>query len=346
MHASHRSLAFVLITAGLAAACRSTAPAPAAVSANTWAVVDGQEITRDEVEKAFRRIGDPSRTLSDEEAIAAKLALLDDMIVEEVLLAKAAAQKLVVSDTELDAAYAAAKKDIPDDAFQQELTRRNLTAADMRDGLRRELLAKKVVDQEVVSKIAVSDQEVTTFFNANQSQFNFAEDAYHLAQIIVTPVRDTQIANRTGDDAATPQAAAAKVAMLMERLKSGTPFGDLARDFSEDPESAPRGGDMGLVPVSAIRRAPAALRDAVLNTEPGRASVVQDGNALRIVLVVSREKAGQRDLSTPGTKEQITQAIRTRKEQLLRDAYLNMRRADAEVTNYLARRLVERNGKL
>jgi parvulin-like peptidyl-prolyl isomerase len=346
MHASHRSLAFVLITASLAAACRSTAPAPAAVSANTWAVVDGQEITRDEVEKAFRRIGDPSRTLSDEEAIAAKLALLDDMIVEEVLLAKAAAQKLVVSDTELDAAYAAAKKDIPDDAFQQELTRRNLTAADMRDGLRRELLAKKVVDQEVVSKIAVSDQEVTTFFNANQSQFNFAEDAYHLAQIIVTPVRDTQIANRTGDDAATPQAAAAKVAMLMERLKSGTPFGDLARDFSEDPESAPRGGDLGFVPLSAVKQAPPALRDAVLKVAPGSARVVTQDGMHTILFVVAREPAGQRDLSTATVRENITQTLRARKEQMLRTAYLSALRADAEIVNYLARRVVEAQGSV
>ena len=36
--------------------------------------------------------------------------------------------------------------------------------------------------------------------------------------------------------------------MLMERLKAGTPFGDLAADFSEDPESAPRGGDLGFIP--------------------------------------------------------------------------------------------------
>ena len=34
---------------------------------------------------------------------------------------------------ELDAAYAEAKKNIPYDAFQQELTRRNITAADMRE---------------------------------------------------------------------------------------------------------------------------------------------------------------------------------------------------------------------
>jgi peptidyl-prolyl cis-trans isomerase SurA len=345
MHASHRCLVLALITAGISgAACRSTAPAPAPVSANTWALVDGQEITRDEVEKAFRRIGDPSRTLSDEEAIAAKLALLDDMIVEEILVTKAAALKLVVSDTELDAAYGEAKKNIPDDAFQQELTRRNLTVADMRDGLRRELLAKKVVDQEVGSKVTVSDQEVTTFFNANRSQFNFAEDAYHLAQIVVTPTRDAQIANRTGDDAATPQAAGAKVAMLMERLKGGTPFGDLARDFSEDPESAPRGGDLGFVPLSAVKQAPPALRDAVLKGTIGNARVVTQDGVHTILFVVAFEKAGQRDLSMPAIRENITQTLRARKEQMLHTAYLSALRTDADIVNHLARRVVEAQG--
>src|ERR1035441_7025354 len=43
--------------------------------------------------------------------------------------------------------------------------------------------------------------------------------------------------NRTGDDATTRQAAAAKVQMLMERLKSGAPFSQLAMDYSEDPQS-------------------------------------------------------------------------------------------------------------
>jgi len=103
---------------------------------------------------------------------------------------------------------------------------------------------------------------------------------------------------------------------------------------------------MGLVPLSAIRQAPAALRDAVLAMEPGRARVVNDGSVLRIVLLVSREQAGQRDLSTPGTKDQITEALKARRQQLLRDAYLSALRADADVTNYVARRLVEGNGKL
>ena len=296
---------------------------------------------RDEVEKGFRRTGNPAQPLSAEETSAAKLSILDELITEEVLIAKASALNIAVADTDVDKAYDEAKKGIPDEAFQKELTTRNLTVADMRDRLRRELIAQKVIDREVTAKVSVSDQQVTDFFNANRSQFNLPEDAYHLAQIIITPVRDQQISNRTGDDAATPQAAAAKIQMLMEKLKGGAPFGDLARDFSEDPESAPRGGDLGLVPLSAVKQAAPPLRDAVLTMKPGNAKVVSGNGAYTLVYVVARESAGQRDLSTPNVKQRITDTLRTRREQLLRAAYLTVARTDADVVNYLARRVVQ-----
>ena len=111
----------------------------------------------------------------------------------------------------------------------------------------------------------------------------------------------------------TPQAAAAKVQMLMERLKAGAPFGELAMDYSEDPESAPRGGDLGFVPVSRLKQAPPQLRDAVLNKAPGTVNVASGGGAHTIVLVVAHEQAGQRDLSTPGVRERITETLRTRR---------------------------------
>jgi peptidyl-prolyl cis-trans isomerase SurA len=198
----------------------------------------------------------------------------------------------------------------------------------------------------VESKIAVTDREVTAFFEANREQFNLAEDAYRIAQIVVTPVREERLANRTGDDAATPQAAQAKVRMLMERLEAGASFSDLAVDYSEDAESAPRGGDLGFVPLSALKQAPPPLRDAVLKASPGTARVVSSGGTHTIVLVVAHEKAGQRDLSMPAVRENIAQTLRARKEQLLRTAYLTALQADAEVVNYLARRLVESGGTL
>ena len=283
--------------------------------------------------------------LSDEEALLAKMSVLEDMIIEHILLSRASRLAVSVTDTDLDNAYNEARKGIPDDAFQQELTRRNLTAADMRDGLRREMLGRKIMEHEVTTKVTISDQEVIDFFNANRAQFNLPEEAYHLAQIVVTPVRDQQIANRTGDDATTPQAAAAKVQMILGRLKSGGAFGDLARDFSEDPNTAPQGGDLGLVPMSQIRKATPLLRDAALKTTVGAARVVNENGMLTIVYVVAHEPAGQRDLSSPGVRERITGGLKAAREQALRTAYLAAARTDADVVNYLARKVVDAQGK-
>jgi peptidyl-prolyl cis-trans isomerase SurA len=346
----HSHIAIVvgaLAVLSVGTSCREankTPPAPA-VSPNAWAVVDGREISRSDVDKAYQRARDASQPVSEEETLAAKLSLLDDLILQDILLAKARTLNLDVPQTELDAAYNNAKKNMTDDAFQQELTRRGLSVADMREGLRRELLAQKLIAQEVGSKVTVTDQEVADAFNANRGQFNVAEESYRLAQIVVTPVREPQVGNATGDDATTPQQAAAKVQMLMERLKAGASFRDLATSYSEDPQSAQRGGDLGLVPISRLNQAPPPLRNAVIGKEPGAVNVAASGNgAYTMVLVVSHEKAGQRDLSTPGVRDGITETLRARKEQLLRAAYITASRSDAKVVNYFARRLVESKG--
>jgi parvulin-like peptidyl-prolyl isomerase len=344
------ALAFVTVC-GVGAACgpspTTSAPAPAApaaVSPDTWASVDGRTITRDMVEKAYRRVADVDRPPSDEEALAAKLAVLNDLILQDILAAKARELTIEVADADIDTAVSQARQGMTDEVFQKELSRRSLTTADMRDSIRRDLLAQKVIEREVTSKIGVADQEVTAFFNANRDQFNLKEDAHRVAQIVITASREAQLANRTGDDAATPEAASAKVEMLMGRLKAGAAFSDLAMDYSEDAESAPRGGDLGLVPASQLRQAPATLRDAVIKAEPGTVNVVSSNAGHIIVLVLSHERAGQRDLSMPEVKQTITDTLRARKEQLLRTAYLTTARGDARVDNYLARRLLENRG--
>ena len=134
--------------------------------------------------------------------------------------------------------------------------------------------------------------------------------------------------------------------MITERLKSGTRFSDLAADYSEDPESAQRGGDLGLVPISALKQAPELLQKAVIGKAPGAVNVVSAGGIYTVVLVIAHEQAGERGLTTPGVKEGITQTLKDRKEQLLRTAYLSAARNEAVVVNHLARRVVEGNGKI
>jgi len=339
-------LAGAFAAALLASACGSSkTPSEPAVTADTWAVVDGRAITKDATEKAFRRVRDPNETLSPEEALAAKLSVLDDLILQDLLVAKAPALKVEVPAADLDAAFTNARGGLTDEQFKQELSRRNLTEADVREGLRRQLLAEKVLEQEVSKQVAIGEPDVAKFFEANRAQFNLAEEAYHIAQIVITPQRDPQVGNATGDDAATPEAATAKARLIMERLKGGASFRQLATSYSEDPASAQRGGDMGLIPLSQLQQAPPPLRNAVIGKTAGTVNVVTAGNgAFTIVLVVSHEAAGQRDLSTPGVKDQITNTLKSRKEGLLRAAYLTSLRTDAAVVNHLARRVVQAKG--
>ena len=64
------SLIAALCVAAAVAGCRSAPEGPAqTVSPDTWAVVDGRSITREEVEKAFLRIQETPQALSTEEAL-------------------------------------------------------------------------------------------------------------------------------------------------------------------------------------------------------------------------------------------------------------------------------------
>ena len=162
----------------------------------------------------------------------------------------------------------------------------------------------------------------------------------------MTPVRDPQVANSTGDDATTPQEAAAKVQMLMERLKAGASFRDLAMGYSEDPESAPRGGDLGFVPVSRLKQAPPPLRDAVLNKAPGAVNVASAGGAHTLVLVVGA-RAGRTTRSVDAGRARAHHRNAAGAQRATAARRLPHRRAQRrEVVNYLARRLVESKGNM
>lgn len=341
-----RRIAAGLMAVSLLGACTRQPPPPPAPPADAWATVDGRHIVAADVEKAYQRARDLSATLSSEELQAARMSLLEDLITQDLLLAKARELMIDVTQAEVDKAFTEARGTLTEEQFQQGLTERTLTASDVQASLRRDLIVQKVLDSQVTSKVVITDAEVSDFFAANRAQFNLTEDAYHLAQIVVTPVREPQATNASGDDAASPQAVQQKVAMLMQRLQMGESFAQLAAQFSEDPESAPRGGDLGLVPASTVRQAAPALRDAVLQLTPGFSRVVNQDGMATIVFLVARETAGQRELSTPGVKDQITEALKARREQLLRSAYLTALRTDARITNHAAKRVVEANGKV
>jgi peptidyl-prolyl cis-trans isomerase SurA len=341
-----RTLLAAVACLSLAGGCQSAGTSKD-LSSDVWASVDGREIRRDDVEKAYRRELQPTPTPpSDDEVMAAKLSLVDAMITRNILIERARAMKIEVTAAEIDAAFAERKRALSEEAFQQELRQRNLTADDMKEGLRRELIANKVIEQDVVSKIGISDADIQDYYDKHRAEFNVPETQYHIAQIVITPAREAQLRNRKNDDATTAVEALHKADMLMERLKGGAEFSQLAMDYSEDPQSAAQGGDLGFVSATQLKQVPAPLRDAVLKAQPGSVNVVSGNGAHTLVLLVAREAAGQRDLTMPSVKDGISTGLHDRKATLLQAAYLTAARNDAKIVNNLARQLLQAQGRM
>jgi peptidyl-prolyl cis-trans isomerase SurA len=335
--------AAVLVCAMLAGCKKQVAAGP-----DVWAVVDGKEIHRAEVEKYFRsRVNPEGPPPSQEEALSLKLSILDDLINNEILLEHANKTNVVASDAEVEDKFTESKNPYTEEEFQRKLRDSGITVDDLKSELRREVSIQKLINREIISKITVTDQDVIDFYNQNRAQFNLAEPRFHLAQIVVTPRPDPTVHNRKNDKSTNDAEARRKAALLEEKLNTGADFSQLAMDYSED-SSASTGGDLGFIPESSFNQSDPALKKAALALKPGEVSqpiAVRTGGYV-IVKMLAKEPAGQRELSDPQVQQAIRDTLRNRKEQLLRMAYLSEARDNAQVVNYLARQLLESAGKL
>ncbi|HWQ03051.1 MAG TPA: peptidylprolyl isomerase [Candidatus Nitrosotenuis sp.] len=336
------SLALLL---GVAACRKEAAPGP-----DVWAVVNEKEIKREEVEKYFRsRFAAGDQQPSQEEALSLKLNILDELINNEILLDRAKKLGLEAGDGEVEDRFTESKSPLTEDEFQRQLKDRGLTVDDLKRDLRRQISIQKLLNREIVSKVTITDQDIADFYNQNRAQFNVAETQYRIAQIVVTPRKDPLVRNRKNDDAGSDVEAKRKIQTLYERLASGADFAQLAMDYSEDP-SAANGGDLGYNPESAFRnpkQVPTELSRIILGLKPGELSnIIVSPDAYRILKLVGREPAGQRELSDPRVQQSIRETLRNRKEQLLRAAFLAVIRDESKVVNYLAQQVLESNGKL
>jgi peptidyl-prolyl cis-trans isomerase SurA len=339
---------FIAVAGLLAVACVAGCNRQAQHSPDVWAVVNGKEIHKDEVEKYYRtRINPEGQAPSQEEALSLKLNVLDELINNEILIERAKKLNLEASDGEVEDKFTELKSPYTEDEFQRQLKERGVSVDDLKRDLRRQLSIQKLLNREVVAKISITDQDVAEFYNANKAQFNVAEPQFRIAQIVITPRKEPQIRNRKNDDATNEAEAQRKVKMLMDRLNSGADFAQLAMDYSEDMNSAATGGDMGYVPESALNQSDPALKKLVLGLKPGQVGPpIQLKEGYRILKLITRESPGLRGLAEPQVQQTIRDTLRNRKEQLLRAAYLAIARDEARSTNYLAQQVIETAGKL
>jgi len=259
---------------------------------------------------------------------------------------------LLATDEEVDREVNKVKAPYTQEQFDQKLKDKKITLDDFRRDLRRSLTVDKVLNKEVTSKINITDQDVSDYYNAHKGEFNLIEPQYHLAQIYVSPLPNPQVHNLKNDKAQNEADARKKIQMLSNRLDSGDDFATLAMNYSEDSETSANGGDLGFTPESALQRTDPTTREVVMKLKPGQYSpviTVADPVSkrivgFRVVRLVAKEPAGQREYSDPRVQQAIRSQLRDRREQLLKAAYYEVLRDGAKVDNYYADEILKNAG--
>ncbi|HUQ95683.1 MAG TPA: peptidylprolyl isomerase [Bryobacteraceae bacterium] len=321
--------------------CKQAAPPDVAAKVNDWS------ITYADVDKQYRfQLGNMSEKPSEDQLTYQKLELLRTMVDNKILLQRAEKANLMATDADVEAKFNEMKAPYTQEEFQKQLQARNMTVEDLKTQLRQELSNGKLLNKEITSKISITDKEVTDFYNTNKASFHLAEPHVHLSQIVVTPRADPNVRNLKGDKATTDEQARKKVLLLEARAKGGEDFAMLAQNFSEDPNTAASGGDLGFIGESALEKANPDLRKMVMSLSAGQVSPpIKTEEGYRILKVISREPAGQRELTDPRVQQSIRDQLINRKDQLLRAVYYEVARNEAKVINYYAVRVYSNWGK-
>jgi peptidyl-prolyl cis-trans isomerase SurA len=336
------ALVCLALAAGIAGCKREHGP-------DVVAMVNGKPIMRAEMETLYRtNLGESKQEPPKDQADNVRLNIVRGQIDEEILDQRAAKLNLTANDDEVETKLAEFKAPYTQEEFDQKLKNEHLTLDDLKKEIRKNRTQEKLFNKEINSKINITDANITSYYSAHKSDFNLVEPRYHLAQILVTTQpaagQQQQPINMQNSKATNEADAKKKIDGLHGRLESGEDFATLAANWSEDPNTASNGGDLGGIMESQLRNRPDVF-EAIGKLKPGQITPVlpiPDGPgskhiaAFFIFKLIDREAAGQRELNDPRVQQTIRAELRQERSQLLKNAYIEMLRDQAHVENYFA----------
>ena len=326
-------------------------------SPDTLAIVNGKPILRSDVETRYQdTLGQSNQHPSREQGDIIRLNVVRDLIDEEILMQRAAKLNLVATDEEVESKINEFKAPFTQEEFNKRLQDRHLTLDDLKREIRRGKTEEKLFNKEINSKINITDTDIADYYNAHKAEFNLIEPQYHLAQIVVTSVAAPaqQAGNLQNSKAANDTDAKKKIETLHNRIESGEDFGMLAANFSERPDNAQSGGDMGFVSESQLHSDPE-IYGAVGKLKPGQVTDVlplyeqtpsgKKAVGYAIYKLIDKQAAGQRELNDPRVQQAVRGQLRDARSQLLKNAYIEMLRDQARVENYFAEEIFKNGAK-
>jgi foldase protein PrsA len=161
------------------------------------------------------------------ESSPAAKSQLQQMVTNVLIDQYAQKNNITVSDADIDKVENGYKEQYPNGQWDELLKARGMTEQDVRDILRRQI----ILDKATGSNIHISDAQIKQFFDKNHAQFD--TPAMARARHILVP--DLKTAQKVEAD-----------------LKAGKDFAAEAKQYSTDPGSRDKGGELGFFKKGAM----------------------------------------------------------------------------------------------
>ena len=242
--------------------------------------VDNQIILQSELETACQQYLLPG----GQEMPDLMCKVLANLIRNKALLAKAKQEGVVVTSEEVAQELSRRMKYLVTQAGSEaELAQYwGKSIPEIKKELRAQLKEQLMLERmraQIIREISATPQEVKSFFENLTTQ----ERPYYPAEVVVRQiVRYPQVSQQATD------ALVAQLKALKRRLQNGERFEALAQTYSQDPGSAPQGGELGFWRLGEL--APA-YEAAALTLQPGEVSEpVTTQFGVHLIQLIAKDK--------------------------------------------------------
>jgi parvulin-like peptidyl-prolyl isomerase len=169
-----------------------------------------------------------------------KREVLEDLIREKLLEERAKEMSVSASDEEIETAVERVKRQYnlaTDQEFDAALAASNMTREDLKRQMRQTIILQKVIGRDVTSKLEISEDMLRLEYERQKENVYRVPESARVAEIVI---------RFPANDPAAREKAVARLEEARSKLGAGTPFAELAKEYSEG-NAKDRGGDLGSV---------------------------------------------------------------------------------------------------